>query len=139
MRSERTQKGFSLLTAIFLITVLASLAVFMLATSGVSQMTPVLGLRGTQAYHAARSGLEWGIANAINTAPACPGSGTSTFANLGGFVVDVDWDCTQHQDGQPSQNVSVYVVTATASAGTAGQSNFVQRTVRAVVSPDGPL
>lgn len=119
------QQGFSLVSAIFLITILASLAAFLLVTSGVSQQTPVIGMNGSQAYHAARSGLEWGSAGAINndTVASCTGSMT-----LGGYEVNVNCAQSTH-DG-----VNYYAIVAVATVGTPGNLNFATRTLRATVS-----
>lgn len=125
MMKRLRQQGFALVTAIFLITVLASLALFLLVMSGVSQQTPVIGMNGAQAYHAARSGLEWGISGAINndTVASCTGSMT-----LGGYAVDVN--CTQStHDG-----FNYYTIVSVATVGTPGNLNFATRTLRATVN-----
>lgn len=132
---KRRQQGFSLVTVIFLITVLAALGAFLVTMSGVTQQTPVLGLNGAQAYHAARSGLEWGIDRAINGGGACNGA-----FGLGQYTVTVSCTVSTHEDGGGGgTNVDIYVVTATATTGTAGNLNYAARTLNAVVSPTGPL
>lgn len=138
MSSRHSQRGFSLVTAIFLITVLAALGTFLLVTSGVAQQTPVMGLRGAQAYHAARSGLDWGIGNAINNSPACPGN--QVFTNLQGYDITVTWTCTTHTDDS-TPNIPVYVINSVATTNgiAAGSLGYAQRTLRGVASPSGPL
>lgn len=135
---RRHQQGFSLVAAIFLVTVLAALGAFLVVTSGVAQQTPTLGQRGTQAYHAARSGLEWGIAGAVNTDNTANCNGTLA---LGGFNVAVSCTMSTHTDGTPPSNVNIYVIEATATpTGTSpGSIAFASRTLRAIASPDGPL
>lgn len=109
------QAGFALINAIFLLVVLAFLGVVMVTLSGVQSRTPVFALQGARAYHAARSGIEWGIAKI----PACAGS-----ADNSGFTVTVT--CT------PTSGI--YVISSTATQGSYGSLNFVSRTVQAKVS-----
>ncbi len=131
------QQGFSLVAVIFLIVILASLSTCLITISAVNQQTPVLGMRGAQAYHAARSGLEWGMGHVVNNAPACPGN--QNFASLEGFTVNVNWTCSTHTDGSPPTNVTVYVIVATAENGVPGTAGYAYRMLRGVASPNGPL
>lgn len=132
MMNASRQRGFSLVTAIFLVTVLAALGAFLLIMSGVSHQTPVMGLNGAQAYHAARSGLEWGIAGAVNTDNVA--NCTGTFA-LGKFTVVVDCSNpppTTH-DGD-----NIYVINAVATTGTPGRLGYARRELAATASPAAP-
>jgi len=129
----RRQAGFSLLTAIFLLTVLASLGAFIVVTSGVLQQTPILGLNGARAYHAARSGLEWGIERAVTgAAGGCSGNFT-----LDGFGIAVACTATQHKDG--NTDITIYVVNAVATRGNPGELAYARRQLSATASPSGPL
>lgn len=139
MNMQKRQAGFSLIAAIFLIVVIAGLIAFMVITSGVSQQTPQLGLTGARAYHAARSGLEWGIYEATQGAGNCNSTFTLNAGAFDGYQVVVNCTSSTHNDGQPSQPVTIYQITATASKGTPGSLQYATRTLRAVVSPTGPL
>lgn len=110
------QAGFALINAIFLLVVLAFLGVVMVTLSGVQSRTPVFALQGARAYHAARSGIEWGIAQI----PACAGS-----ADNSGFTVTVT--CSNPTPG-------IYVIRSTATQGSYGSLDFASRTVQAKVS-----
>lgn len=130
------QRGFSLVTAIFIVTVLAALGAFVLVLSGVAQQTPVTAFNSAQAYHAARSGLEYGISEVVNNGAA----GCTTTLALGVYSVDVTCDPpTLHVDN--GFNVAIYTVHAIATrSGTApGDLAYVRRELRAVVSPSGPM
>lgn len=131
MRKMDQQQGFSLVSVIFLIVVLASIGVFLVTMSGVAQQTPVMGYVGTQAYHAARSGLEWGIERAI-----VGGGGCNAAFTLNGFTVNVSCVSTTHPDGPT--DVQIYRVNAIASRGTPGELAYARRELQAIVSPDGP-
>lgn len=139
------QKGFSLLAAIFLITVLALLVGYLVSTSGSAQQTPIATLQTTKTYHAARAGLEWGIFQAVNnggvgvTPDPCNSSFTLNSGGFSGEQVVVSCSSTQHRDGTPSAELQVYYITAVATTGTEGTMNYARRELRAVVSPTGPL
>lgn len=132
-QTPRRQNGFSLLTAIFLLTVLASLGTFVVVMSGVSQQTPVLGLNAARAYHAARSGLEWGIERAVTSAAGgCNGN-----FNVDGFNVVVTCAATPHKDG--NTDITIFDVNAVANRGNPGELAYARRELNATVSPFGPL
>lgn len=69
-RSRRRARGVSLLTAVFLVVVLAGLAAAIARVALVQASSGALDLLGVQAYQAARSGLEWGIFRQLQTSPA---------------------------------------------------------------------
>ena len=51
------QRGLSLLTAIFLVVVLAMLGAFMVSVTGLQQSSSVLDVQGVRAYDSARAGV----------------------------------------------------------------------------------
>jgi len=53
------QSGFLLVTAIFLLVVLAALGAFILTISGTQQTSSALDVQGARAYQAARAGIDW--------------------------------------------------------------------------------
>ena len=55
------QAGFTLVTAIFIVVILALLGGYMVSLSGVQRMTTVHALQGAKAYQAARAGIEWAL------------------------------------------------------------------------------
>lgn len=67
-------RGFSLVSAIFLLVVLAGLGVAMVNVSTVHQTSSALDVQGVRAYQAARAGIEWGLFRQIRQS-SCPGSG----------------------------------------------------------------
>lgn len=58
---RRRQAGVGLVTAIFLLVVLAGLGVAMVSLYNAQQSSANLDLQGARAYQAARAGLEWGL------------------------------------------------------------------------------
>lgn len=129
MTMKQRQNGFSLISAIFLVTVLAALGLYLLVMSGVAQQTPVMAMTGAQTYHAARSGLEWGIAGAINNDSTvnCNGS-----FSVGQYDIAVSCTVSTHGGG------NTYAIESSATTGIPGSLNFATRTLRATVSPAAP-
>ncbi len=58
--SSERQRGFSLVSAIFLLVVLAGLGAFAVRLNTIQQQTVTSGLRAAQAFEAARTGAAWG-------------------------------------------------------------------------------
>ena len=73
----RLQRGFAAITAIFLLVVLAALGGFMLSFSNTQQLTAAQDIKGSRAYWAARSGIEWAMV-AIPPVPALCANPTFT-------------------------------------------------------------
>ena len=122
------QQGFSLVTAIFVLVVLAGLGSYMVSISGTQHYTTLHALQGVKAYHAARSGIEWGASQVSNTS-AC----SSTNFNLDDFTVDV----TCQNDGaynESGNDVHIFTITAIAATGTIGNPNYAARQITATVA-----
>jgi MSHA biogenesis protein MshP len=54
-------RGFAIVTAIFILVVLATLGAFIVNVFSSQQIGSALDLEGVRAYQAARAGIEWGI------------------------------------------------------------------------------
>ena len=116
----KNNAGFTLVQAIFILVVLALLGVAMMRLIGVQSSTSVFALQGARAYQAARSGLEWGAAQA-SAGNSC--NGTMTVEN---FSVDVTCSNQQFTEG-PIGPYDVYRISATATFGSYGSPDFVSR------------
>lgn len=132
------QRGFVLPTAIFLLVVLATLAVYMTKLARTSYVSSALDVHGARAYQAARAGIEWTAwqvndPQGLQPQPTpCPASPTNlTLAGtLAAFTVTVECERNLYADG--ASTVAVYRVTSTASAGVAGEIDYVERRIAAV-------
>ncbi|QOY96396.1 pilus assembly PilX N-terminal domain-containing protein [Massilia sp. UMI-21] len=93
-RRVRRCAGVGLVTAIFLLVVLAGLAVAAVRISSVQQASSSLDLDGARAYQAARAGIEWGLYQRLRN-NACPNQSFALPADsaLARFTVSVT--CTQ--------------------------------------------
>ena len=80
----RRNSGLSVITAVFLLLILSALGLFIVNLSTVQSSTSAFDLQGTRAYHAARTGLEFGAFQAIVNG-SCP---ATTSLVLGGALVD---------------------------------------------------
>lgn len=144
---RRRQQGFTLMTAIFLLVILAALGAFMVTFTGLQQATVQADVQGVRAYYAARAGANWamfraldpdnGLAPGASAFAACP-SGTLT--GLGGtlspFAVTVSCSSSDYTEG--NRNIRVWQLTATACnqgscPGTPG-SGYVERQVVVTVT-----
>lgn len=144
-RTATRQSGFSLVTAIFILVILAGLGAFMMNISSVQHTTSALDVQGARAYQAARAGIEWGAYQALkNPAYACtpaaapPSSGTSSdtinnfTGDLAGFTTTVTCNSTAVTEGV--NTVITYALVSVATSGTAGSVDYVRRDVQATIS-----
>lgn len=128
--SKKQSGGFILITVLFLVAVLATMAVVMSSTSSVQNLTTMYSLQQARAYAAARSGLEYGVQRTV-TAATCTNSGIT----LPGVNFTVTISCSSVAGINESGVLStVYTITSTATTGTLGNIGYVTRTVRSVVN-----
>ena len=99
-RTVPRQSGVGLVTAIFLLVVIAGLAAALVTIFTSQQASSQLDQQGTRAYQAARAGIEWGIFRQVRGGGLCAivdgkaVTSTNTFAlpsssTLGAFTVTV--------------------------------------------------
>ncbi len=136
------QRGFSIVSALFILVVLAALAAGLVNVSTMQHASGALDLQGVRAYHAARAGIEWGVYRILDpqgapsaTLPDCWATPeTLTLAqDLAPFAVRVTCagpDSTTELD----RTIGVYRISATADFGTPHQAYRVSRTVEVTVS-----
>lgn len=136
----RLHRGFSLITAIFLLVVLGTLGTLMVTFFAAQQQTSAIDVLGSRAYQAARAGIEFGAYNISVAAPGagCAGIPVPLFAantlanNLLPFAVTLTCAVTAANEG--GVTVNVYNLTSTAAnGGGAGSVNFVERSISATI------
>ncbi|MBI2994809.1 MAG: pilus assembly protein MshP [Gammaproteobacteria bacterium] len=128
------ERGFSLVTAIFLLVVVAAIGTFMVTIGTTQQQTSLLSVLSSRALYAADSGMEWAIATVLNT-DACFGSPTTFTLGGGaasGYSVTGTCAVSSHTEGPDTYNV--FSLSATASLGSAGSPEYIRRSVRATVT-----
>jgi MSHA biogenesis protein MshP len=84
-------RGFAIVSAIFILVVLAALGAFILSISTSQQIGSALDVQGARAYHAARTGIEWGLYRQLRdgSCVATPTSFSPAAATLSGFTITV--------------------------------------------------
>jgi MSHA biogenesis protein MshP len=132
MNRKKSQNGFSLVPALFLLVVLSALGVVAVRLAGVQQQTVVLAMQSGRAYAAARSGIDWSAYQALVNGSCAASTLNLTEAGLAGFSVDTDCSSTSHTEGP--NTVRVYVIDAFAWSGSYGTPDYVSRRVRSTVT-----
>jgi len=130
------EAGFSLVTAIFLLVVLAGLGAVMVTFFTAQQQSSTLDVAGSRAYQAARAGIEWASYQVLQNSGTCAAS--TTLPALGGslssFTVTVTCTSTAYSDMSTASNtVTIYSIVSLAIQGTAGQPDYVERKVSATL------
>ena len=129
-------RGFSIITAIFLLVVLSALGVALVSISTMQHAESALDVQGARAYQAARAGMEWGVFQKRVNGSCVASSSFALPANgaLNGFSVTVR--CTQAAGALPRSQViatacnqPVGSVCSTANA--TNNPDYVQRVVQA--------
>ena len=125
------QSGIALLSAIFLLVVLAALGAYAVRLSGVQQQSTALAIRSAQALHAARSGFEWAAHRAVTSGVCAAGSLTLTEGGAQGFRVAVTCGQTTHLEA--GRTSIVYSIEVLAEGGSYGQPDYVSRRLQGTV------
>lgn len=132
------ERGFSMISAIFLLVVIAALGTFAVTLSTTHHQSALLDIMGSRAHQAARAGMEWGAyqvvpGSAANFASTCRTSGSSSSAvsplagTLANFTVTVNCVATSHTEG--ASTVWGYQLAASAAQGTPNAFNYVERSI----------
>lgn len=85
------RRGFTLVSAIFLLVVIAGLGAALVTVSTSQQRAMTLDVQSSRAYQAARSGIEWGVHRVLAT-NGCfpdPSAFVPPAGTLSGFTVQV--------------------------------------------------
>ena len=128
----RRQRGFALVVAIFLLVVLASLGVYIVKISGVQHQTVNIALLGARAFEAARTGIEWGAFQALDSGACTTSTLSLTEGGLDGF--DVDVTCTTSSHTELGNAYNLYLIEVEARAGAYGTPDYVSRRMQATVT-----
>ncbi len=128
-------RGFSLVTAMFIMIIVALLVASVARISGQSRQAGVLQLSEARAFQAAQTGLEWGLYQLQGG--NCPASPT-TF-QVGGDLADfqIQVSCARRDYTENGASIAIFDLTSTATRGTLGvDADYVSRQVQLTV--EGP-
>ena len=131
-RGVQRQRGFALVTALFLIVVLAGLGLVAVKLSTVQHQTVSLAIQAARAFQAAQSGIEYGAYRALSAGACGATSFNYTEGGLAGITVDVT--CTASSHGEGASITNVYALQAFARYGVYGTPDYVSRRIRATVT-----
>jgi MSHA biogenesis protein MshP len=132
MRGFSPQRGFSLVSAVFLLVVLAGLGAYAVRLSTLQQQTVTAGLRAAQAFQAARTGVAWGAYRALNAGVCASGTLNLTEGAASGFRVAVQ--CTQSVHTEGTSTVRVFVFDVRAEAGAYSGPDYVSRRLQTKIT-----
>ena len=133
------QRGFAIVSAIFILVVLAALGGFIATVATTQHMGSALDVLGARAYQAARAGTEWGLYQAVKV-PSCVA--TTNIGTVGGVAVTVT--CSEVATGGAVEAGlgSIYRITAvacnfpaggTTCPGAAATPSYVERSLTVLV------
>ncbi len=138
--------GFALVTAIFLLAVLATVSVYFVDVIATEHQGAALDITGSRAYQAARAGIEWGAYSILKNpsgsyAASCrTGSATRTI-DFSGYGLHATVTCTSSAHSEAGESVQVYRIRATScnQAGgcpgpNPGSPDYVERQIEAIMS-----
>lgn len=137
MHYDHKQKGFMLMTALWVVMVLAAVVVTMMNLSLMQSTTNSLEIQGTRALLAAQGGLEWGIYQANNESCIASSIFSLTEKDLHGFNVIVS--CSLKRFAQGSSRITLATIDSVAQWGVEGlgdtdsMPDYVYRKVSVVI------
>lgn len=129
--SRRKQRGISIVLVLFLLTVVAALAVSMANLSSGQHLNSLYSLRGAQAYFAARAGVDHAISR-INSGAGCAGVAASLTITGHDVSITCVLAANNINEGSPVP-YNVYSIRAVASRGTFQVPDVAAREVRATI------
>jgi MSHA biogenesis protein MshP len=96
------QRGFTAISALFILVVLTALGAFLLSVSTSQQLGSAQDVQGVRVYEAARSGVEWGLFQQLrNGSCGAVTSYTPPAPTLSAFTVTVRCTATPGTNGGP--------------------------------------
>jgi len=128
----RRARGFAAVVAVFILVVLGGLGTVLVTVFSGQHRSAAFDALGTQAYQAARTGVELGAYQATV-------NGVCANSNFQLGTMRVDVQCTSSTHDEAAQTVTIYQITATACNSSACPAvadgvSYVERQLRATVA-----
>ncbi len=134
----RRQAGFTLVAAVFLITILFLLSAYLISFRVYQDASVSLDALGTRAYAAARSGIEWGAYNSLRNDNCAASTALALGGTLSGYTVTVTCTTSSYDEAGAAVDINTIVAIACNSA-TCPQAtpgpNYVERQITVMVGP----
>jgi MSHA biogenesis protein MshP len=143
VKGNNIQRGFSLVSAIFLLVVLAALGAAMVTFSTAQNQGLAMDVMGSRAYQAANAGVEWAAYNIATTSGVpvvfgprfVPATPSALGGNLAPFTVWVGYTAVARSDAADSGSAAgtlwTYDIAASAVFGVPGSADYVERVINA--------
>lgn len=134
------KRGFAAVAAIFVLVVLAGLGIALVTISSAQQRGSAFDALGTQAYQAARAGVEVGVYQAVRN-DTCANTTLALGGALAAFSVQLQCTVTSHVEvAAPATRLFHITATACNRASCPGTADatYVERQLRAVVAGAAP-
>lgn len=127
------QRGFSLVTAIFLLVVLSALGAMMVTFFTAQQQSLALDVMGARAYQAAKAGVDWGAYQALQAGSCSANTPLVLGGTLAPFNVVVA--CQAIAYSEAAATVTLYSLRSTATYGTAvNRPDYVERVIDVTIA-----
>jgi len=148
-RGARAFHGFALMAAVFILVVMASVAVYLLTISTGQVAAVAQDEQAARAYQAARAGVEWGAFQILRNpggtfaATTCPAGGSTPLAlgalgSPGSATFTATVTCTRTVESEGGVNVRIYVLTSNGcnrgSCPNTPDATYVERQLQLVVA-----
>jgi MSHA biogenesis protein MshP len=135
---KRRPRGFSLVSAIFVMLILAALAAYAASVATGQSHASALDLLGSRAFSAARAGAEWGAYQSLRL-NSCAASTTIGFAGTPLAPMSASVSCTRTTADEAGTTVTLDRITSLACnqapcPSAAPGPNYVERQLTMVVS-----
>lgn len=133
MKSSQTNRGFTLVTALFVLVAFASIGAAMVSVLGTATQAVDLALLEARTYYAAALGLDYASMAAVNNCVCGRGGATltDTITNvtaLSNMNINVSVSCTSNLYEEEFR-YHVYSITAIATHGTFGTPDYTARRI----------
>lgn len=122
-RSMRHTEGFTLISALFVVVVVASLAVYLATLSTAQHTSSALSVRASQAMYIAQSGIDW-VAYRLAQGDSC--AAIPSLLSVDGYDLAIE-NCTTQTVSEGGASYPLHAIAVNASIGTYGESGFVSR------------
>ena len=144
-------RGFALVSAIFILVVLAALGGFMVMVSTSQHVGEAVDIEGARAYLAARAGVEWAVYNVLvvdsSSCPTSPTNLSGLAGTLSNFRVTVTcaktYGPTTCSSTGTDDDICVYQIAATAcspssgacpNTAAVGTTSYVERRIQITIT-----
>jgi MSHA biogenesis protein MshP len=136
------EHGFAIVSAIFLLVVLAALGGFIATVATTQHIGSALDVMGARAYQSARAGTEWGLFQALKATPtSCVTSPGISFPVAGMTVTVICSSTAAGGTVEAGLPTTIYSITATACnfpagttcPGAAATPSYVERSLMVLV------